>query len=40
MAPLLEEVKKQAIKRKEFSQFVLEFTLFGGPVAWNGNGRC
>jgi hypothetical protein len=39
MTPI-EEVKKQAKKRKEFSQFVLAFMSFGSPVAWNGTGRC
>jgi hypothetical protein len=36
----IEEVKKQAKKRKEFSQFVLAFLSFGSPVAWNGTRRC
>jgi hypothetical protein len=40
MACLSQEVKKQAKKRKEFSQFVLAFVSFSSPVAWNGSGRC
>jgi len=39
MTPI-EEVEKQAKKRKEFSQFALAFKSFGSPVAWNGSGRC
>ncbi len=38
MTPI-EDVKKQAIKRKEFSQFVLAFMAFGSPVAPGGTRR-
>jgi len=39
MTPI-ENVKKQVIKRKEFSQFVLAFMAFGSPVAPDGTRRC